>query len=151
MNRLNALLLVTKSCVGPTCRNPWPVLKPANDSLPTPQSLSEAMHSKYNDHFASYPQVQFKECLNIQLPSNETPFLPHDARNDLGTKHRKSTDNFDKGKTGDCSFDSIKEDGHFGTKAQRHKTLEDMNKDARKLKDHELPGASCHYIGVPGA
>ncbi|KAJ4295092.1 hypothetical protein N0V90_007101 [Kalmusia sp. IMI 367209] len=150
MNRLNALLLVTKSCVGPTCRDPWPVLKPANDSLPPAQSLADAMDSKYDDFFASFPPVTFKECIDIQLPSNELPFYPPEAEHKLGLAHRKPTDNYDKGLTGgDCKHDEIKANGHFGTKEQRDATLEQINKDARKLKDDELPGPNCHQIGIP--
>lgn len=148
INRLNALLLVTKSCVGSTCRNPWPVLKPSEPNLPPAKSLKEAMNPKYNTFFSKFPPVNFKECLDIQLPSNEMPFYPPEAREGLGLDHRKPTDNYDQGTTGNCTHDEIKPNGKFGGKGQRNATLEDINKTARKLKDNELPEANCHQIGT---
>lgn len=142
IQRLDALLLVTKSCNQDTCRNPWTVLQSTchkDDSCPHSgailNSLDVAMDSKYDKFFASLPKVQFKECLNIQLVSNEQPFLPASSAA-LQKDYRTNTDHF-------------KSPVHPGTKVppnevnqgtvnQRHTTIEEMEKKSRKLTPAEL-------------
>lgn len=53
--RLNALLLVLKTCVGDSCRQPWSALF-TNGSV---RNLQEAMHSKYDEYFRSLPSVKY--------------------------------------------------------------------------------------------
>jgi hypothetical protein len=64
LTRLNALLLVTKSCEKQTCRDPWSALHPhvaANDTTPRNHisRLDDALHASYDHYFASFPMVQF--------------------------------------------------------------------------------------------
>ncbi|KAF2736426.1 alkaline phosphatase-like protein [Polyplosphaeria fusca] len=151
MDRLNALLLVTKSCAGSTCRNPWPVLKPENTALPSFSSLTEALNPKLDNYFASrdrFPLVQFKECLNIQLESNEVPFFPPEAKDRLGKEHRKKTDNYNKGTTGDCGYRKIAANGQFGSEEQRNAGLADVEENSRVLSDEEVAGNDCVIVGL---
>lgn len=142
INRLDALLLVTKSCNQDTCRNPWTVLQTScekDNSCPHSGSifsnLDDAMNTKYDKFFAALPKVQFKECLQVQLASNEMPFLPA-ASSSLQSDHRTPTDHY---KTPSSPGKEVKPNQvNQGTVAQRHTTLEEMEKTARKLTPEEL-------------
>ena len=57
-NRLDALLMVAKSCKQDSCRNPWATLFPAGQV----SSLSGAMKAKYDSFFAGQPKVSFSSC-----------------------------------------------------------------------------------------
>ncbi|KAI1095111.1 arylsulfatase [Rostrohypoxylon terebratum] len=104
LNRLNALLLATKSCADATCRNPWKLLQPeadrrgtivADDASLTITCLGQAMDPKYDAHFndtALFPRVAFQECMEYQYVPNEQPFLPADPG--LGMQYRAATDNY---------------------------------------------------------
>ncbi|KAI1461047.1 arylsulfatase [Annulohypoxylon moriforme] len=104
LNRLNALLLATKSCADVTCRNPWKLLQPeegrrgtiVDDDTPlTITCLEQAMDPKYDAHFndtSLFPRVAFQECMEYQDITNEGPYLPKDPG--LGMKYRKPTDNY---------------------------------------------------------
>lgn len=58
VSRLDALMLVLKTCVGPSCTAPWSVLFPQNGVT----GLSQALETKYDDFFAQLPRVKFDEC-----------------------------------------------------------------------------------------
>ncbi|KAI0884785.1 arylsulfatase [Annulohypoxylon maeteangense] len=104
LNRLNALLLATKSCADATCRNPWKLLQPEegrwgiivdDDTSLTIRCLDQAMDPKYDAHFNDttiFPRVAFQECMEYQYIDNEGPYLPKDPG--LGMKYRKPTDNY---------------------------------------------------------
>ncbi|KAL7309932.1 hypothetical protein PS15m_010749 [Mucor circinelloides] len=70
VNRLDALLLVLKSCRAESCRDPWRVLHPNDKSVKT---LQDALHKKYDAHYKQYKSVKFEECLGFLLASNEVP------------------------------------------------------------------------------
>lgn len=57
-NRLDALLMVSKSCKQDQCRNPWAVLFPGGQVT----SLSGAMLKKYDKFFANQPKVSYNSC-----------------------------------------------------------------------------------------
>ena len=59
IHRLDALLLVLKSCKGSTCTRPWHVLHPSGDV----QNLKEALGSKF-DFFYEKEQAkaEFSRC-----------------------------------------------------------------------------------------
>jgi hypothetical protein len=61
VSRLDALLLVIKSCSGITCRQPWLSLHPTGDV----QTLEDALDSRF-DHFyeAETPRVRNEWCWN---------------------------------------------------------------------------------------
>lgn len=141
-NRLNALLLVTKTCSQDSCRNPWATLHPDG----TVQNLRDALDPSHDAYYASLPQVSFKECLNYQRPSNEEPFFPGfdvTAPYAFAQQYRSVTDELGSAQYPgvDDAEEAIPE-GHFGAVYQ---DLGIIEKDARVLTDEEIgytgPGA----------
>ncbi|KAG8157519.1 hypothetical protein KVR01_012561 [Diaporthe batatas] len=57
--RLDALLLVLKSCQGESCRRPWTTLIP-DGSIAT---LTEALSTSHDAVFQSFPEVSFSACV----------------------------------------------------------------------------------------
>ena len=70
-DRLDALLMVTKSCKEETCRVPWSALFPDN----TVGTLEEAMNPLLDSFFANQPKVQFSSCAEGNIISEEGPQL----------------------------------------------------------------------------
>ncbi len=70
INRLDALLLVLKSCRAESCRNPWRVLHPNDKSVKT---LEDALHKKYDAHYKQFKKVTYEECLEYYNVANELP------------------------------------------------------------------------------
>ncbi|CAG7959601.1 unnamed protein product [Penicillium nalgiovense] len=58
INRLDALLMVLKSCHGETCIQPWDVLQPV-DPVST---LQHALNEEYDGFYGAQPQVSFDWC-----------------------------------------------------------------------------------------
>ncbi|EIN14555.1 Arylsulphatase [Punctularia strigosozonata HHB-11173 SS5] len=56
--RLDALLLVLKSCVGNACINPWKSLHPTGEV----RSLEDALKPQYNAYYTQLPRVEFTSC-----------------------------------------------------------------------------------------
>lgn len=56
--RLDALLMVTKSCTQDSCRDPWTTLFP-NGQV---KDLADAMTAQYDAFFADQPKVSFASC-----------------------------------------------------------------------------------------
>ncbi|KAI0514728.1 arylsulfatase [Xylaria bambusicola] len=138
--RLNALLMAAKSCAGDTCRNPWSLLQPEPErravsvqSNLTITCLEQALEPKFDDFFASVPEVSFEKCMLYQYRPNEIPYWPENV--DLGESFRKPTDNYvsssPKGK-------KVVSQGHFGTVAQRNVTLSEILKTAKELTPEQL-------------
>ncbi|KAH6890286.1 arylsulfatase [Thelonectria olida] len=141
IDRLNAILLVTKSCAQGTCRQPWTLLQPGNckDEI---LSLKQAMKRKYDDFFAGFPRVAFKECLQIQDIGNERPFYPAlPETGALGQKYRNSTDNYQSEGEGGTRY--IGSPGKYGSWDQRHADLDEINRSAREITDAEIYGDSA--------
>jgi N-acetylglucosamine-6-sulfatase len=67
--RLDALLLVLKSCKGSTCTNPWRWLHPQGNV----NSLPDALSSRYDDFYNSQPKVMFTACKLGYLIQYEGP------------------------------------------------------------------------------
>ncbi|KAI0398159.1 arylsulfatase [Xylariaceae sp. FL0594] len=138
VNRLDALLMVTKSCERGSCRDPWSLLKPpttGDDGILI--SLTQALDRKYDAFFQSFAKVSMDACLAVQLDSNETPYFPpldQLAGMGLGRAYRNATDVI--APAGGKRVFSTKD--HYGTAAQRHVTLEDMHASSRVLTDGEL-------------
>lgn len=135
LSRLNALLLVTKSCAGGTCRDPWSVFHPPGD-LPTVATLAQAMDARYDEFFAGFPRVHFNSCMPYQDVANEMPFYPESAaaRGGLGSEWRRPTDNYVSTGAGVAIFD----ENTYGSEDQRHATLEQVYANARDLTDDEI-------------
>ena len=134
INRLNGLLLTTKSCGGESCRDAWHVLRAASDGTFT--SLEEAMDPEYDGYFASLPPVGFRACLNLQEVSNEGPFYPPESAS-LGSEYRENTDAFIIKDTQGLVFLTGR-DARQGSTAQKTATLADMLKNAREVTDAEM-------------
>ena len=58
-HRLDALLMVTKSCAQDSCRDPWSVLFPDGSV----NSLTDAMKPEYDTFFANQPKVSYSACM----------------------------------------------------------------------------------------
>ncbi|CAO3629163.1 unnamed protein product [Cunninghamella blakesleeana] len=71
-DRLDALLLVLKSCRAESCRDPWSALH-SND--PSVKTLVDALHYKYDEYYSSFRKVTFNECANYYSVENEQPLL----------------------------------------------------------------------------
>jgi hypothetical protein len=69
ISRLDALLLVLKSCKSSECTLPWEVLHP--DKRVT--SLSEALNPKYDAFYAAQPDISFSACELGYFPESEGP------------------------------------------------------------------------------
>jgi len=72
IERLDALLLTTKSCVGVTCRQPWSVLHPRGDV----RSLADALDERYDAFYADVAEtasVRFDKCLLGYIKEAEGP------------------------------------------------------------------------------
>ncbi|KAM0330747.1 hypothetical protein ACHAQA_003700 [Verticillium albo-atrum] len=131
--RLNAVLLVTKSCALGTCRDPWTVLQPTKTSAVS--SLKEALHPDYDEFYAGLPVVQFKACMNYQSIQNEEPFYPPGAAETM-SKFRRSTDNFVT-----IGASKVLEQNltvFHGGKEQRHVRWEEILEASRELTEDEL-------------
>lgn len=151
INRLNALLLVTKSCSDGTCRNPWSVLQPVSESSNatvdtggdgrvgvmngTITNLHEAMNHQFDAFFASFPKVAFAECMTYQYAPNEVPFYPASSMA-LQGQYRLPTDNYVS--VAPESFLAPTNDKLEGDWDQRYVTLETIILTARNLTDDEL-------------
>lgn len=137
--RLNAVLLVTKSCTEGSCRDPWLYLQPQNSNKRI-SSLKEAMDPRYDGFFASIPLVHFSECLNYQSQPVEEPFWPPSAAQGLGMRYRQSTDNFVSTDEGDKT---VAWNGKLqGGWEQRHVTIGEIMKTAQYLTEEELSGVT---------
>ncbi|EJT71027.1 hypothetical protein GGTG_12048 [Gaeumannomyces tritici R3-111a-1] len=134
LDRLNALLLVTKSCAEGTCRDPWAVFSPEGGGLPKMTTMAQAMDGKYDAFFAGFPRVRFDSCMQVQDVANEMPFFPEQAALGLGLASRGPTDNYVSTGAGVAITDAAQ----HGGEGQRHATLEQVYANARELTDEEI-------------
>jgi hypothetical protein len=141
-SRLNALLMVTKSCTKSTCRDPWSIIQP-----PSPrhgkrvETLHDALDPHYDAFYEAFPLVTIDECMNYQFAANEGPFFPPSAQFELGLEYRNSTDNFAYA-TAD-PIETIAENSPLaGGWEQRQATYETLVKAARVLTDREINNPS---------
>ena len=71
-NRLDALLLVLKSCQKSSCREPWHTLHPKRNV----NSLADAMNTKYDAFYRSQVKISFSACMEGYLIEFEGPQKP---------------------------------------------------------------------------
>ncbi|KAH9203150.1 hypothetical protein DL95DRAFT_245252, partial [Leptodontidium sp. 2 PMI_412] len=69
LGRVDALLMVLKSCMGKHCIQPWSQLHPTGDV----KTLAEALKEEYDDFYASQPRVSFTKCETGYILSSEGP------------------------------------------------------------------------------
>lgn len=67
--RLDALLMVLKSCKGESCRKPWNTLHPDRNVV----SLREALDVKYDAFYQRQPKVGFSSCVMGHIVEEEGP------------------------------------------------------------------------------
>ncbi|KAJ6043098.1 uncharacterized protein N7446_001294 [Penicillium canescens] len=73
LNRLDALMLVLKSCEGDSCRYPWRQLHPAGKV----NSLADALDSGFDTFYENQPKVSFSSCEKGYIISAEGPQKYH--------------------------------------------------------------------------
>ncbi|KAG6833040.1 hypothetical protein H0H87_012051 [Tephrocybe sp. NHM501043] len=78
ISRLDALLLVLKSCKGETCIKPWNVLHP-NGSV---KNLRDALSSTYDAFYTRQHKVSFDRCELGYIIDSEGPQTPLTYRHD---------------------------------------------------------------------
>lgn len=59
VDRLDALMMVLKSCKGESCREPWRVLHSGSGSVRT---LRDALDERFDAFYEGQPKVRFEEC-----------------------------------------------------------------------------------------
>ena len=146
LHRLNAMLLVQKSCTTDVCQNPWGVLM-ANSTLPTIGTLRDAMHTIYDDHFAAFPRVHIDGCLGFQSTANERPFWPPSAEETL-YENKESTATLGPSR----KFKPLVKENEVpqGTIEQRYVTLDEIMRGTRKLTAEELDKDQEYVIRSSG-
>ena len=70
--RLDALLLVLKSCKGHTCIHPWKVLHPDGDV----DSLVDSLKPRFDAFYQEQPKVSFSKCELGYIRASEGPLEP---------------------------------------------------------------------------
>ncbi|KAH8890451.1 Arylsulphatase [Thozetella sp. PMI_491] len=83
ISRLDALMMVVKSCKGWTCRHPWKVLHPAGDV----DSLLDALHMRYDAFYRNQVKVSFVYCDAGYIIEAEGPQEPAIFRDGLEWHH----------------------------------------------------------------
>ncbi|KAJ0367190.1 hypothetical protein COL154_003261 [Colletotrichum chrysophilum] len=68
-DRLDALLLVLKSCKAESCRLPWSQIHPDG----TVNNLRDALDAKYDDFYAGQPKISFSDCKDFYDIGSEGP------------------------------------------------------------------------------
>ncbi|RAH42610.1 sulfatase family protein [Aspergillus brunneoviolaceus CBS 621.78] len=79
IDRIDALLLVLKSCQGRTCIEPWKVLHPSGNV----RSLKEALDAQYDKFYAEQPKVSYSVCEDGYLIEAEGPQAGYQYRDGL--------------------------------------------------------------------
>lgn len=69
LSRLDALMMVLKSCAEDQCRHPWNQLHPKGKV----NNLPEALHPSFDHFYANQPKVSFSICEIGYLISAEGP------------------------------------------------------------------------------
>ncbi|GIJ90836.1 hypothetical protein Asppvi_009799 [Aspergillus pseudoviridinutans] len=69
ITRLDALLLVLKSCKGDTCIKPWDVIHPDGSV----KDLRDALNTKYDQFYRAQPKVSYSACEGGYIISSEGP------------------------------------------------------------------------------
>lgn len=72
-HRLDALMMVLKSCKQDACREPWKILHPDGDV----NSLKDALASRFDDFYLEQPKVQFDLCALGYIKEVEGPQEPN--------------------------------------------------------------------------
>lgn len=68
-SRLDALLMVLKSCKARSCTHPWGEIHPGGEV----QSLKEALNPEFDSFYATQPKIKFEECVSGYILGAEGP------------------------------------------------------------------------------
>ncbi|THC89553.1 hypothetical protein EYZ11_010997 [Aspergillus tanneri] len=79
IHRLDALLLVLKSCKGETCIKPWDVLHPDGSV----RSLQDALDPRFDAFYVAQPKLSFETCLDGYILGNEGEQVGFEYRDGL--------------------------------------------------------------------
>jgi hypothetical protein len=69
INRLDAMLMVTKSCKQDSCRDPWATLFPSGQV----SNIQDAMNATYDTFFENQPKISFSSCIQGHVVDEEGP------------------------------------------------------------------------------
>lgn len=69
VNRLDALLMVLKSCKADSCRDPWYTLHPGGRV----NSLTDALSPEFDAFYQEQPKTSFSKCELGYIISSEGP------------------------------------------------------------------------------
>ncbi|RFN48540.1 arylsulfatase [Fusarium flagelliforme] len=83
VNRLDALMLVLKSCKGETCIEPWKVLHPEGGVT----SLKDALRGRFDVFYDDQVKVRFDRCEAGYLVEAEGPQVGYEYREGLAWHH----------------------------------------------------------------
>lgn len=76
IDRLDALMMVLKSCKGNNCTQPWKVLHPHGDV----KTLSGALKVQFDTFYEEQVRVSFNRCENGYIIDAEGPQAPYQYR-----------------------------------------------------------------------
>lgn len=76
INRLDALMMVLKSCKGENCIEPWKVIHPQGDV----ESLTDALKVHFDAFYEEQNRVYFNRCENGYIIDAEGPQAPYQYR-----------------------------------------------------------------------
>ncbi|KAJ4310259.1 hypothetical protein N0V84_011061 [Fusarium piperis] len=83
IDRLDALMLVLKSCKGESCIEPWKVLHPDDDVA----SLKDALEDRFDEFYEKQVKVSFDRCEDGYLIDAEGPQVGYQYRDGLEWHH----------------------------------------------------------------
>ncbi|KAM5350358.1 hypothetical protein ACJ41O_006863 [Fusarium nematophilum] len=83
ISRLDALMLVLKSCRGESCVRPWKILHPDGDVA----SLKDALEERFDKFYAQQVKVEFDWCEHGYLVDAEGPQVGYQYREGLEWHH----------------------------------------------------------------
>ncbi|EEU42867.1 uncharacterized protein NECHADRAFT_95823 [Fusarium vanettenii 77-13-4] len=83
IDRLDALMLVLKSCKGESCIEPWKILHPDGDVA----SLKDALDDKFDEFYEQQVKVSFDRCEDGYLIDAEGPQVGYQYRDGLEWHH----------------------------------------------------------------
>lgn len=69
MSRLDALLVVLKTCKARECTHPWEVLHPSGDV----HSLEDALKSEFDAFYAAQRKLYWTQCEQAYVAESEGP------------------------------------------------------------------------------
>lgn len=82
VSRLDALMMVLKSCKTEDCRSPWSALHPQSDV----RSLADALKPQLDDFYRQQPKVAFTSCEMGYIKEAEGP----QHANQYGRQHEEA-------------------------------------------------------------